>query len=79
MFLYTKLGSILSITLLAVFVMGFIFLRLQHRTEQLGEFWLSSVITTGWRKKWGQWAILSNCKYSENSMTNSMTEFRGNW
>jgi len=26
---------------------------------------------TGWRKK-GQWAILSNCKYSENSMT----EFR---
>jgi len=30
---------------------------------------------TGWRKKRGQWAILSNCKYSENSMT----EFRGNW
>ena len=30
---------------------------------------------TGWRKKRDQWAILSNCKYSENSMT----EFRGNW
>jgi len=27
------------------------------------------------QKKRGQWAILSNCKYSENSMT----EFRENW
>ena len=33
------------------------------------------LLSTGWRKKRGQWAILSNCKYSENSMT----EFRGNW
>jgi len=44
MFLYSKLGGTLSITLVAVFVVGFIFLRLQQRVEQLGELSLSLMI-----------------------------------
>ena len=32
-------------------------------------------VYTGWRKKTGPPAILSHCKYSENSMT----ELHGNW
>jgi len=37
MFLYSKLGGTLSVTLIVVFIVGLLFLRLEQHIEQLGE------------------------------------------
>jgi len=36
MFMYSKLGGTLSVAVVAVFFVGFVFLRLQYRIEYLG-------------------------------------------
>jgi len=48
-----------------------------HRKLFIGlrHYSVRGTVLTGWRKKTGPPAILSYCKYSENSMT----ELRGNW
>jgi len=48
--------------------------RLKMENDKVAQVNLQSHYT-GWRKKTGPPAIVSHCKYSENSMT----ELHGNW